>query len=153
MTDFTWPKPWLQGLYEQAIEDGCIRIVIRAPLGSVEAEEEWKSFKAAFYRMRRKRDAANAMQDPRYQYVSLRHEPHIGRVLIIYSALPDDQVLPTIEAVDGKTALPQPVGSLPKITPELEPEDFDATAHVRGLLNKIEIEDENEDGGGAESIG
>lgn len=145
-SDFTWPKPWLLSLYEQAIEEGCIRIRLRAGIGTEEANEEYKSFKAAFYRARRKKDSANLLQDSRYELVSLKHEPLIGKVLIIYSALPDDQPLPAIESVDGKRELPQPIGATQ--TAEEAPEDFDPTAHVAGLLKNLDLgEEDGEDGG------
>jgi hypothetical protein len=77
--------------------------------------------------------------------VSLRYEAETQKVLIIYSALPDDELLPSIEAVDGKTNLPQPKGAQPHHTPETEVEEFDADQHVRGLIDNLKIEEEDDE--------
>ena len=151
--EYTWPKPWLLELYQRVLEEGCLRIKLHGEAESEENDGEYKSFKAAFLRFRRKRDAVNAMMDSRFQYVSLRYERQLGKVLLIYSALPDDQTLPSIEAVDGKRELPQPLGSQPRLTPEAEPDEFDATAHVRNLIDKVVVEDEEDEGDGTTDLG
>lgn len=143
MPDFSWPKPWLLQLYARAVEEGCIRIKLR---GETEAanETEYKSFKASFLRLRRKRDAGFVQMRPEYQMVGLRFERERGSVLLIYNALPDGELLPSVESVTDKQHLPQPVGSRPHPTPEAEPEDFDATSFVGGLIEGLDIEDEDD---------
>lgn len=140
-TEFTWPKPYLLQLYERAVEEGCIRIRLR---GETEPERaaEWKSFKAAFYRLRRKRDANFAVQmRPEFQMVGIKYEPELGKVLITFSSLPDGNTLPEIESIEGKTDIPQPIGTVPKPTPEEDPDEFDSTALVGAMISKIELED------------
>lgn len=147
MAEFNWPKPYLLELYQKAVEEGCLRIVLRGSTVE-ENDEEYASFKAAFYRLRRRRDGNYmAIIRPEYQMVQLKYERAIGRVLLIFSKLPDDQLMPSIESVKGTVDLPQPAGSLPHPTPEVEAEDFDADAHVAGLLKGITIEDEDDDDG------
>lgn len=142
--DFNWPKPWLLELYRQAVEQGCIRIVLRGQTAE-DREAEWKSFKASFLRLRRKKDANFVVQmRPEYSLVSLRYEPELGKVLISYSSLPDGELLPTVEAVDNQRPIQQPQGSLPHDTPEAAPEDFDPTAHVQKLLGNINLDEEDE---------
>lgn len=141
-SSFTWPKPYLLDLYAKAVKEGCIRIKLRGP----DFDAEWRSFKAAFLRLRRKKDSNFFVQmEPAYQMVSLRYEPETQKVLIIYSALPDDELLPSIEAVDGKTNLPQPKGAVPHHTPETELEEFDADAHVRGMIENLRIEEDGDE--------
>lgn len=143
-SDFTWPKPWLLGLYQQAIEEGCIRIRLRGKTPEQNATE-FRSFKAAFLRCRRRTDSAYIAQiQPEFHMVQVKFEPELGKVLISYSALPDDQLLPQVEAVDGKRNIPQPVGSKPHPTPETAPEEFDATAHVESLLKSIDLSSDEE---------
>lgn len=142
--EFNWPKPYLLQLYQQAVEEGCLRIKLRG--ASVEEnDEEYASFKAAFYRLRRRRDGNYmAIIRPEYQMVQLKYEKAAGKVLLIYSKLPDDDLLPAIESVKGTVDLPQPEGAVPHVTPEIEAEDFDADAHVKGLLAGLEIEEDDD---------
>ena len=148
-SEYSWPKPYLLGLYAKAVDEGCIRIVLR---GATEEQRaaEWRSFKAAFLRLRRKADADFAIQmRPEYGLVQVRYEPELGKVLISFNSLPDNQSLPAIESVDGKRDIPQPAGVQPKPTPEEEAGDFDANALVSGMIDKLDIE-EDEDGGRTE---
>jgi hypothetical protein len=143
--DYTWPKPWLLECYQRAVDEGCIRIKLRGP----DFESEWKSFKAAFYRLRRRKDGNFlVLMRAEYQLVNLRYEPERGTVLIVHSALPDGEALPAFESVDDKVQLQQPLGSRPPATtPEAAPDDFDPTQHVAGLIDSLHItEDEDDDG-------
>lgn len=148
-SEFNWPRPWLIGLYEQAIAEGCIRIVLRSETAE-EREVEWKSFRASFLRIRRRKDADPIIaSSPEFALVSLRFERETGKVLLIYSALPDGEQLPVIESVSGKRDMPvsQPVVRQPS---EESPEDFDPTAHVRGLIDSIELPDDDDEEGASE---
>lgn len=141
-SDYTWPRPYLLGLYERAVLEGCIRILLRGP----DYAAEWRSFKAAFLRLRRKKDGDYSItMQPEYRHVQLRFEPEHNKVLIIYNALPDGETLPAIESVDGKYDIPRPQS---KPTPESNPEeDFNAQDHVSKLISGLDIaEDEDEEG-------
>jgi hypothetical protein len=146
-SDYNWPKPYLLQCYERAVEEGCIRIVLRGQTPEAR-EAEWKSFKAAFYRLRRKKDANFAVQmRPEFQLVSIQFEPAIGKVLISYSSLPDGQLLPTFESVEDQTALPQqPPGAIPHETVESDPDvDFNADEHVSKLIGNLSIDEDDSD--------
>ena len=70
-------------------------------------------------------------------------------MLITYNKLPDDTDLPRIEGVGGEefAAVPPPKVTVSQVETLEAPEPskpFDATAHVRELLTRIGLDDENE---------
>ena len=145
-TDYTWPKPWLIQLYSRVIAEGCLRINLRGKT-TEENDAEFRSFKGAFLRCRRKRDAGYVAQmRPEFQLVGIRYEQDRGSVLLVYDALPDDELLPSIESVDKKQQLPQPIGSRPHETPVEEPDNFDPTKFVSGMIDGLEIEEDEDNG-------
>lgn len=138
--DNAWPKPYLLQLYARAVSDGCIRLNLHGD------EEKFKSLKAAFYRIRRRKDAQSvALMAEEYYLCSISWEAERGTALIVYDQLPDGQDLPEIESVEHKHSMPMPRAPTPAPTPEIEPE-FDPQAHIQQLLDNIKIEEEDGDG-------
>lgn len=144
-TDYNWPRPYMLDLYQRVIEEGCLRIVLRGKT-KADRDAEFKSFKASFYRMRRRKDGDFiAQMRPEFSMVQVKYEPELGKVLLIFNALPDGELLPSVESVDDKHVISQPLGAQPHITPETDPEeDFDATEHVAGLINNLTLDDDEE---------
>lgn len=140
-TDFTWPRPYLLQLYQKAVDEGCIRILLRGP----DYEAEFRSLKAAFYRLRRRKDGHFlALMKPEYSMCSIRFEPNHApnpAALVSYSSLPDGELLPMIESITDQRPLPQPLGAIDKPIPE-EEADFDATAHVSKLISSIDPDED-----------
>lgn len=140
-SDFTWPKPYLLKLYARTVEEGCIRVPMHRA-----GEAEFKSLKAAFYRLRRRKDGDFLVNmRPEYQMVIVRYEPSLATALFIYDKLPDSEELPPIVSIseDQKTAFVEPS----TITPPEEPvEEFDATAHVAELIDNLKLEEDDDDG-------
>lgn len=144
--DSGWPKPYLLQLYDKAVNEGCIRVLLHGD------ETRFKSLKASFYRLRRRSDVQSvALMRPEYYLTTMLWEPERGTALIIYNQLPDGQELPEIESVHDKTPIPvrlPPQAAPPPllgITPVDEPDEFDATDHVAKMLDNIKFDEEGDD--------
>lgn len=137
-SDFNWPKPYLLKLYARAVQEGCVRVPMHRG-----GDAEFRSLKAAFYRLRRRKDGDFLINmRPEYQLVTVRFEPALSTALFIYDKLPDSEELPPIISIseDQKETFVEPATVQP---PEEPVEDFDATAHVAGLIDKIDLEDDD----------
>ena len=139
-----WPKPYLLGLYEKAVDEGCVRVLLDGD------ETKFKSLKASWLRLRRRRDIQSfALMRPEYYLCSIVWEPASGTALILYNQLPDNQELPEVQSVAAKgpkmQLLDRNAAPPPGPTPVDDPGDFDADAMVAGLLENITFDEEGND--------
>lgn len=142
-----WPKPYLITIYRKAVAEGCCRVMLNGD------EELYASFRAAFYRIRRRRDTIHdQIIDPAFHLCTISYEPDRGSALITYDCLPDNAELPKIESVDLAERVAQPVvfreppldlEALP--APSAPAPDFHSENFVNDLLEKVAQKIHNDD--------
>lgn len=146
----SWPKAYIIELYSSAVEHGFIWI---GPITQANATSLSKSF----YNARRRSSSDNSSTWFRQEYhlctfgqwEQQGDDPTLGRIPLLFSALPDGQALPTItpgnpsEVARNKVQLPEPAEDAPAELPEalassirLEP-DFDISQFVKNMKDKI----------------
>jgi hypothetical protein len=139
-TPHTWPKSYLLSILAAAVEHGFLYL---EPLSPVAAA----SLRASLIRVRRRADkSAAAYIIPEYYLVSVGQweatgeDPDIGRLPVMYDALPEGLVLPKITPAERSVSLPTPVQQetpAPFAAEELAMEPAEIKSFVDSMKKRI----------------
>jgi hypothetical protein len=133
-----WPRAYILQLYNQAIEQGCIRV---GPL----TEPEAKSLTQSFYRLRRRSDSNTAAWIlPEFQLVTVSKwqegADQLGFLFFMYDSVPEGANLPAITPVDPATVT-HLLHAQPRPTPALEAPVADPLGLADLDVSNIDLDD------------